>query len=147
MKNLTFSLLLSILFLVACGEKSVSPTHEGSCLHDFSLQKDAQTTINNDINVKLIDITDSRCPVNANCIRMGEAQATFRISQGGKTSDVTLCIGECNGRNKNTDTTTVSVNNHSYRLILKEIQPYPTTEPTGNPKTASVQLKTCDVKD
>ena len=87
------------------------------------------------------EITDSRCPVNAQCIRAGEALVTLGIrgNKGGIT-ERELCIGDCTvifSRTVTSDTVAISVDDISITLILLAVDPYPSLANNDTDKTAS----------
>lgn len=87
--------------------------------------------------LKLTTISDSRCPINANCIRMGEAKAYFSITSNNTVQDITLCQGECGALGNTAD---VTINGARYSLKLIDVLPYPQGLQKENTKTAKVQL-------
>lgn len=84
------------------------------------------------VRVHLAALNDSRCPMNANCIRYGSAVARLWLEKNQERSrTMELVIGEAlptdtrQLRLRSADTTFVTVANTSYQVILKSVLPYP----------------------
>lgn len=76
---------------------------------------------NEEIEVRMTQINDSRCPQNVVCIWGGEVIVSFLIPTG---DTIKLCLGgstDCVSSNE------FSVNGNTYQLILLDVKPYPTT--------------------
>ena len=72
-------------------------------------------------------ISDSRCPTNANCIWEGEIRIELKVFAGADT----LATLELSTKHPETE---VVVNQHTYIIELKDVDPYPTTEKQVDPK-------------
>lgn len=94
--------------------------------HTVALQVNEKTTYRN-VVVTLKEIHESRCPMNARCIRAGEAVAVLNVVVDGKTErNVQLCTGvDCERRSLNTDYT-LSLDDQKYLFRLDSITPDPT---------------------
>ncbi len=110
------------LFLIACtGSKSViTPPHA------ISLQVNEKTAYQN-VVITLKEINESRCPMNARCIRAGEAVAVLNVVVDGRTErNVQLCTGpDCERRSLNA-AYTLSLEDQKYLFRLDSITPDPT---------------------
>ncbi len=96
------------------------------------------------INLQVIDITESRCPSDVVCVRFGEAMVKVGVSgieEIIKTLD--LCIGDCPQRNKGViiaDTVAVEIDGKDYAVILKDVVPFPSTTNQNLPKEAILEV-------
>ena len=85
--------------------------------------------------IKLVKLEDSRCPAQTTCFRQGAAIISLEIETPiPETQTVRLFIGDFmpnnsrNKRNISADTLLVALkDNVQYRLILKDVLPYPGT--------------------
>lgn len=81
---------------------------------------------NNGLSITLQSVNDSRCPINALCISAGNARVKLRMSDNsGAESFAELCIGFCGTSNNTEDSATIRLNNISYTVVLKEVNPFP----------------------
>lgn len=134
------AILTLLLFFQAC-DKSNGTDFTGK----YTIEKGE--TINIPQNTKLAQLTfqestDSRCPINANCVWQGAAQAKFIVKTEQKEQTLDLCLGGCDVIAKNRKQK-LSINGEVYFVELVELTPYPTTEkPLQTPKaTLLVQKK------
>ena len=87
----------------------------------------------NQLSVQLQSLEDSRCPMNAMCIRQGSAVATLEVKDAaGNSKSQVLYLGEKlpapNDRgDRSVDSVDVSLGQKNYRLILHSVEPYPNT--------------------
>ncbi|HMQ87285.1 MAG TPA: hypothetical protein PKB07_06865 [Flavilitoribacter sp.] len=93
-----------------------------------------------DLMVETTDIGESRCPSDVVCVWAGFAKADLKVSSEGETANVSLCLGQCEAKYKLTDTTYVQLGGTEFGLILKEINPFPTSTNGSDPKTAVVEV-------
>lgn len=70
-------------------------------------------------------IQESRCPMNARCIRAGEAIANLAISDDHNSTMVSLCTGADCGMQKKEAQATAILGAHQYVLSLVDILPDP----------------------
>ncbi|GAB4026522.1 hypothetical protein GCM10028773_55420 [Spirosoma koreense] len=80
--------------------------------------------------------------MEANCIWAGQARVKLMVSTATDSSAVRVALGADPGpsTNKRPDSTGVTLSNAVYKVILREVTPYPSTSSTGQPKTAVVQV-------
>ncbi|MGR3812072.1 hypothetical protein [Jiulongibacter sp. NS-SX5] len=126
-----------LLTLVSCQKQEVH-VFSGS----YSLEEGETITENgNAFIIKANQIQDSRCPANANCIRAGEAILSYDITINQQTfKDQSLCL-MCTPEMGIPEFMVYTVNGIDQTLTLKEINPFPTTTNTSEPKTALVFLE------
>lgn len=100
------------------------------------------------LTLQLQQVEDSRCPMNAMCVRQGSAIATFLV-QDAKGQSVTrrLYLGEAlpapdDRGTRSADTVHVLLGEKKYALILREVQPYPNSSDVTPPaKTVKVTVR------
>jgi hypothetical protein len=81
---------------------------------------------NNGLTITLQSVNDSRCPINALCISAGNARVKLRMSDNSGAETVAeLCLGFCDTGNNTEDSATIRLNNISYTIVLKEVNPFP----------------------
>jgi len=122
MKNV---LILCLGLMAGCKSENVDTLALGS---DFPLTVKQQAQIS-DLQLTLTNVSDSRCPQNVNCFRAGEVVVDLSLNA---QQSVKMCLGDCQvvGRKApvSQDTVEVSVNQQKYLIVLKQVNPYPTTE-------------------
>jgi hypothetical protein len=133
-----------LLTLSACSKEII--LDEVKVGEEFSLKlgdsinlTDKETVLS---ELQIYDISDSRCPVNAQCIRAGEAVVTIGLKEISQKFLITeLCIGECTQIGSSPPQTpqiTIKVDNVYFTLTLKEVNPYPSLNDSGVVKTATI---------
>jgi hypothetical protein len=126
-KNMFLSFLL--FAIVACTNKEeitvankLGDTVQLKASESISLSDNGSS-----INLKLINIQDSRCPVNANCIRAGEAIVTLDLQIGDeKFNGLKVCIG-CEKEMNIAQSTDIKAKTKTYSIKLNAVNPYPQT--------------------
>lgn len=97
---------------------------------------------NNGLNITLQSVNDSRCPINALCISAGNARIKLRMSDNsGAEVFSELCLGFCDTRNNTEDSAIIRLNNNSYTIVLKEVNPYPEAGKKQNKKAVLIIRK------
>lgn len=97
---------------------------------------------NNGLTLTLQSVNDSRCPINALCISAGNARVKLRMSDNsGAETFAELCLGVCDPSNKTEDSALFQLNNVSYMVILKEVNPYPEAGKKQNKKALLIIRK------
>ena len=135
----------TLLLLSRCQQDDIPVNGTGIISQQFEIELHEslvlKSSTDEDENNKLGEITfshldESRCPANAMCIRQGAAVTTFKLTTqpGAETQTVRLFIGDFmpndprNKRHLSADTVAVQLANKAkYRLILKQVAPYPGT--------------------
>lgn len=79
--------------------------------------------------VNVLEVNESRCPINADCIRAGSADLQLSISDG--TNKASVDISFENGK-KASGHKTFNLGNQTYSMVIHDVLPYPvtTTKPT-----------------
>lgn len=89
------------------------------------------------LKVELLEIADSRCPSNADCVTMGSVQLKFMISKSKSKIEVKVNFS---GDRKNNSQTFV-LDGQTYELEVSEVLPYPGTLPTPYKVSLSIEKK------
>ncbi|WP_223834185.1 hypothetical protein [Spirosoma profusum] len=107
-----------------------------------SLGLDQSARIGSQIVVRVESIQDSRCPANVTCVWAGQAKVQVNLSKDTDSKTVQLILGQDlqNKENKRPDSTGVTLANEVYKVVLREVSPYPETTQTTEPKKAVVQV-------
>ncbi|MFC6996784.1 hypothetical protein [Rufibacter roseus] len=139
--------IFSILFLgfsLGCSRPELVSSEEQEAMAlssptqaTLALQQPTQV---GSLRVRLQKIDDSRCPMNAMCIRYGSAVADFQIEDSqGNSAAKRLYLGDAlpapdNRGSRTADTVEVALGNRHYFLILSDVQPYPNTSDSIPPE-------------
>lgn len=118
--------LLITLLLSNCSadDNSQQNTKSGNLSRSVFLQDNESvhyTVSNEEVEVRITQINDSRCPQDVVCIWGGEVIVSFLIPTG---QTIDLCLG---GSTDCISSAEFSLNDITYQLILLDVKPYPTT--------------------
>ncbi|MDQ4139124.1 MAG: hypothetical protein M3142_01240 [Bacteroidota bacterium] len=135
--------ILAILIFTRCDKEELPAAKSGKLNQDVEIAPNetleltttgADNTNSDKVRVHLAEINESRCPMNVNCIRYGNAIVRLWLEKDQERSDTAeLVIGEAlptdtrKLRIRSADTTLVMVANTQYQVILKSVLPYPCT--------------------
>ena len=123
--------LVGAIFLSSCKSNETAPTN----LANLGLRQSARLASN--VVVRADSIQDSRCPSDVVCIMAGQASVKLVLSTDNDSTTVRLSTG-ANQKGVSTD---AQLNNLTYKVILHEVNPYPTTiTDLIKPKTALVEV-------
>lgn len=127
---------ISTLMFIACQRTETSPTDR------VSVSVNQSARIGADVVVRADSIQDSRCPVNVTCVWAGQAKVKLELSKGADSQTLHLILdGSASRNNANRlDSTQVSLAGQNYKVVLREVNPYPGTGSTDQPKSAVVQV-------
>ncbi|GAB2560156.1 hypothetical protein [Spirosoma aerophilum] len=135
MKQLSGFLIAGTILFAACKSNETNPTDS------VSLGVHQSGRLGSDVIVRVDSIQDSRCPVNAYCIWAGQAKVKLLLKKDSDSTAVRLSLGADPGSsNKRPDSTTVSLKSENYKVILREVNPFPGTTSSTQPQTAIVQV-------
>jgi len=143
MKTL-FAALLTLTMFTQCTKEGTPVSGRGRMNQDVdvtlhqTVELVGSTTDENPqpdkVRVTFEDLNESRCPMNVNCIRYGNAIVRLWLEKDQERSATAeLVIGEAlptdtrKLRLRSADTTLVTVANTQYQVILKSVLPYPCT--------------------
>ncbi len=128
MKNIV---AISLFFLFTNAECTNKQDELSNKLGDTVTLKASESASFNDngntITAKLINIQDSRCPKNVQCIRAGEAIVLLDLQIGEEQfKGLKVCIG-CEKQMEITEATVIKAKTKTYTLKLNSVDPYPTS--------------------
>ena len=134
--------LLSGFLIVGTTLFSACKSYETTPSDRVSLSLNQSARLGSDVTIRADSIQDSRCPTGALCIWAGQAKVKLLLATTSDSSIVRLTLGaDINGTSKQRpDSTGVTLNNATYKVILREVTPYPTLDAPGRAKTAVVQV-------
>jgi hypothetical protein len=136
LKNLLAFGGISSLLFIACQRTDTTPADQ------VSISVNQSARVGADVVVRADSIQDSRCPVNVTCVWAGQAKVKLELSKGNDNQTLRLILDGGGVRNtpNRADSTQVSLAGQNYKVILREVNPYPGTGPVGQPQTAIVQV-------
>jgi len=115
-------MLTVLLFFQACDK-----TSETDFVGTHMLEKNkAKETIaeGNKIWIEAKEFTDSRCPINVDCVWAGVATAKISFKDDAKEQTIELCLGACDLVSK-PKTQEITIKNIDYTVELSDLTPYP----------------------
>ncbi|MBC5993419.1 hypothetical protein [Pontibacter cellulosilyticus] len=147
MTNYLYPLLLMLL-LWQCNKYEFDDfTTEAQMGETFTVELGKRVNITGEngktLTLYLHSVTDSRCPADAICAWLGNANVILKASSGTEIEkQVQMCIGDCRpepARSKHT--LDVEVGGTRYNITLKEVLPYPTTKRSGEKTAVKLLVK------
>ena len=125
----TFAILLPVCLLLAstCKEEDSIGLINVQLNTPFEVGIHEKAVIQgSNLAMEITEIADNRCPPDVQCFSAGDAKVRLNIS-GLKSADTVLifCIGQCEGRYRESDTVTIQHQQEEYSLVLSEVNPYP----------------------
>lgn len=102
-------------------EDQNSPMEPAQTIASYTA-KSAVTVSGKALDITVLEVVDSRCPINADCVSAGAAQLKFGISDG--TNSVTVSLSFVNAE-KDKTVQTFKLNGQAYALKVSEVNPYP----------------------
>lgn len=140
-KNLSIISLFFCFVTIGCANKEITASKKLG--ETFQLKANELVNLSDNsslITVKLINIQDSRCPKNVQCIRAGEAIVVLDLQIGTeKFKDLKVCIG-CEKEIGITESTEIKAKIKTYILKLNSVNPYPQSTGLSSP-TATLVIK------
>ena len=128
--------------VVACDKKDdATPQAPLQTSVVSSLQKSAFKTSGEDLQVQIVEVNDSRCPMNAVCIVAGSADIKFTIANATDKTEVHVMFG---AMNNNTGSQDFKLGGQTYNITVTEVLPYPETSKT--PKLEDYKVAVSVVK-
>jgi hypothetical protein len=123
------TILFTVLTLAAAAACTSSPTAPVNST--FTLAPGESQTVGT-ISVKLVGVTeDTRCPINAMCIQVGDAYVALEVSAPGTRRELELQL--LNPTNRSTQL-------RGYTIQVEEVTPYPYTIEPPRPRDYRVTL-------
>ncbi|RKD13823.1 hypothetical protein BCY91_09700 [Pelobium manganitolerans] len=91
----------------------------------------------NGVEISIIAIDDSRCPIGVNCIWAGEARVQFNATQlNSDTASFELRLPTAKK-----DTLSFKLNQNYYQAVLFGVKPYPSAQQKNAKSRATISLK------
>jgi len=119
----TFLLAFIWLAVVACDRKEeAAPQIKFETAIVSAERQSALKSAGEDFKIQLIELTDSRCPVNADCISAGSADIKFNVSDGTNQVNVSVLYS---GADKTSGSQEFELGGKTYVLKVSEVLPYP----------------------
>jgi hypothetical protein len=131
----TIGLLVAVaLFILGCKPSETTP----AATDRIALGASQSARLGSNVSVRVHVIQDSRCPANLTCIWGGEAKVSLALSKSGDSHTLELILGRSGA--KRSDSTQIALSGKTYKVILREVNPYPVSPATGPPPTAVIQV-------
>lgn len=131
-------IVIASLLFISCSRKASSSIETNGTPIQLAVNETASF---NGVTISVTAIKESRCPMNARCIRAGEAIAAFSISDKKNSHAFSLCTGADCRRLKTDADTTVSLSGRLYKFALEDITPNPTLTLEAGRKKAVFTVK------
>ena len=131
-------MLTMLLFFQACDK-----TSETNFVGTHMLEKNkAKETIaeGNKIWIEAKEFTDSRCPINVDCVWAGVATAKISFKDDTKEQTIELCLGACDVVSK-PKTQEITIKNIDYTVELSDLNPYPNLGDKADNSKATLIIK------
>ena len=142
MKYVLMMMASVVLLAAGCADDRLEPG-ESPMGVDFTIPKGETGTVdgvNSKLSIKIENIYDSRCPATAICILEGNYGVELLISDVTQSTPVSLCNLFCGGGYKLYDTASFVLNENEYKVVLKDLQPYPGTRENDEPKEVTLEI-------
>lgn len=139
--------MCGILFLSnsSCQKDSINGVQSAEFNQPFDLELNSRVILprdNSDLMIEFVQLNDSRCPADGQCIWAGNATVNLKFAvQANAETTASLCLGQCEKQFKESDTARVNLNNISYTVILQEVKPYPGKDRTSKKKAVLIVQK------
>lgn len=129
---------VGIFFFSACQSLDKTP------FATVSIGVNQSARLVSNVTVRADSIQDSRCPINADCLWVGQARVKLTLSKESESTSVWLALGRDSGpisiSSKRPDSTNVLLGSSAYKVILQQVNPYPGTGNPGDVQTAIVDV-------
>ena len=131
-------------FLLACASNDIPLTTVEGTLNAESIVREHQEIAyylsGGELSIEVMSIEEARCPIDAFCVWEGYAKATFKLNVTSETIDLVVPPNQPLNESFE-DSYTFSFSGSSYRLVMKDVTPYPTRENTKQVKSALIRLE------
>jgi hypothetical protein len=134
MKTVFFS--LALLGLMASCDRQASVTPAESPEQNVAYQKSVRLA-GTSLDLKVAQVVDSRCPINARCLTAGSVKVFFEAREQGATQAVEVNLPAYPDKAVDKPFT---INGQTYRLNLREVLPYPEAGKAINLSDYTVQV-------
>ncbi|MBO0949025.1 hypothetical protein [Fibrella forsythiae] len=133
-KSIAAFLFAAVPLAYACKTSDATPTNR------VALRAYQSARLQNDVTVRVDSLTDSRCPEGLVCIWAGNAVVKATLSKDTDQKQVRLVLGPdvTNGAQRKSDSTGVVLSGATYKVILRDVTPYPTVNQPSSAATQAV---------
>lgn len=137
LKPTAATLFASATLLFACHDATVAPIPA----NQVKLALNQSARLSSGVSVKVDSLNDSRCPHNADCIWAGNVMLRAVLTKNSDIKPVRLILGQdpANPTNKRPDSTGVVLTGITYKVVLRDVTPYPGSD-SAQPKEALVEV-------
>ncbi|MEZ0539914.1 hypothetical protein [Fibrella arboris] len=127
---------MASLLTYACKSTDMTPTNR------VTLSAYQSGRLQNDITVRVDSLNDSRCPQGVVCLWEGNVVVKASLSKDVDKAQVRLVLGPdmANGTRKKSDSTGVVLSGATYKVILRDVTPYPTANQTSPAPQAVIDV-------
>ncbi|NEU08205.1 hypothetical protein GZH53_07770 [Flavihumibacter sp. R14] len=129
---IAFATFLTVCTLVAstCKKDGLPAPQDVELNSPFKIPLNGKVLINSEnIELRVSEITDSRCPKNVQCVWAGNAKVKLNVRRPeAPDKQYSFCIGQCETRYQKADTLQIEYEDKPYNLILTDVKPAPGTE-------------------
>lgn len=124
--KIVIQIVAALVILIGCKkEDTATPVSSATLKNRIEMKPNESIQIKDGsvvILVKLVQVNDSRCPVNANCVRGGEAKVKLDVNVNGVADKgLELCLA-CDATMNIPTNKTIG---NKYKITLVEVSPYP----------------------
>lgn len=132
LKTAATCFLMSATLLVACNKATISPTPADQ----VKLALNQSARLSSGVTVKIDSLSDSRCPLNVNCIWAGNVMLRAVLTKDADVKTVRLILGQDprDATNKRPDSTGVVLTGTTYKVVLRDVTPFPVAGVTQRPE-------------
>lgn len=135
-KSIAAFVLAALPLAYACKTApDVTPTNR------VTLSAYQSARLQNDVTVRVDSLLDSRCPQGVACIWEGNAIIKTTLSKDSDQKQVRLVLGpdlSAGGTRQKSDSTGVILSGTTYKVILRDVTPYPTVSQPASPTTQAI---------
>jgi hypothetical protein len=134
-RNSIAAILIAALPLAyACKSTDLTPTNR------VTLAAYQSGRLQNDITIRVDSLLDSRCPEGGVCIWEGNAVVKATLTKEASQKQVRLVLGPdfVNGNRQKSDSTGVVLAGSTYKVILRDVTPYPKINQPSQTATQAV---------
>ncbi|WP_461053405.1 hypothetical protein [Spirosoma arcticum] len=121
--------------LYGCQPRNVDPRLPPDYV---AIKAGASAQFGSGLTVRVDSISDSRCPIGFNCLIAGWASASVTVGTEANSQKQRLIAGWTYKDRR--DSITVQVRNVAYKLILRDVTPYPSSKNLRPVQQAIIQV-------
>ena len=132
--------IITLMFFacIACDKKNEeTPTIQEQTVNAAYRQTTSVTIPGKALVVNVLELKESRCPIDVNCVQAGSADIDLSISDGTNKTNVPVSFKD---DNKASGHQTFTLGNQTYSLVIHEVLPHPESTKTPNLEDYKVNL-------